>query len=291
MNKGLVEASNETSNDMLNKQLNQSFQDGKHEGGDAIVDRCLPDYQILPEITVEQIIHAGIEQLQPKIVHLLTPEALGDRIVAALNSHSPFALVRLGDGELLTLAQETIMSIEQIREEGSFLPYAGVNVPDLAVKGELVKAIRGASVVGIPKLRVRNFQPLAFSVFKAENIDYRGLTLTDSLVNYYLYHAGYLSRITQGRRVLLVGNLAKQLAEVLRSHNVVIAGEVAPVNGVPDIPRIKSIVAQHDFDIALVSAGISAVILSEWIASVMGKVAIDFGHLADAIVKGEAPYR
>ncbi|WP_254776871.1 GT-D fold domain-containing glycosyltransferase [Paenibacillus sp. yr247] len=273
------------------KGFSKGFRDGKHTGGDAIVDKCLPKYQILPEVSVEQLIAAGVERLRSQILHLLTAEQLGDRIVAALNSRAPFSLVRLGDGELLTMAQETIMPIEQILEEGPFLPYAGVNVPNLEVKGELVKAIRGASVVGIPKLRVRNFQPLAFSVFRTENIDYHQLTLTDSLVNYYLYQTGYLSRITQGRRVLVVGNQASQLAEVLRNHNVTIAGEVTPVHGVTDIPRIKSVIAQHDFDLALVSAGVSAVILSEWIASEMGKVAIDFGHLADAIVVGEAPYR
>jgi hypothetical protein len=271
--------------------FDKGYRDGKHDGGDAIVDRLLPDYQILPEITIEQIVAAGVEHLRPHIYHLLTARDLGDQIIAALDAKTPFSLVRLGDGELLTLAQETILPIEQIKQDGPFLPYAGVEVPDLEIKAELVQAIRGANVVGIPKLRVRNFQPLAFAVFKAEHINYHKLTLTDSLVNYYIYHEGYLSRITQGRRVLLVGNLAPHLAEVLRAHGVNIVGEITPVHGVKDIPHIKENIAGYDFDIALVSAGISAVIISEWIASSMGKVAIDFGHLADSIVKGEAPYR
>ncbi|WP_310191444.1 GT-D fold domain-containing glycosyltransferase [Bacillus sp. 3255] len=273
------------------KGFGKGFQEGKHTGGEAIVDECLPEYQILPEVPIEQIIAAGVASLRPQILHLVTAQDLGERIVEALNKRTPFSLVRLGDGELLTLAQESIMSIEQIREDGPFLPYAGVEVPDLEVKSELLTAVRGATVVGIPKLRVRNFQPLAFAVFKHEHIDYRQLTLTDSLVNYYLYQTGYLSRITQGRRVLLVGNLAPQLGEVLRQHQVEVVAEISPVHGFKDIPRIKSAIAEHEFDIALVSAGISAVIISEWIASAFGKVAIDFGHLADAIVKGEAPYR
>lgn len=273
------------------KGFGKGFLDGTHAGGDAFVDKCLPEYQILPEVSVEQIIAVGVEHLRPQILHLVTAQDLGERIIAALNNRTPFSLVRLGDGELLALAQETVMSIEQIKEDGPFLPYAGVEVPDLEVKGELLAAVRGATVVGIPKLRVRNFQPLAFAVFRLENIDYHHLTLTDSLVNYYIYQTGYLSRITQGRRVLLVGNLAPQLGEVLRHHHVEIVAEISPVHGVKDIPRIKSAIEQHEFDIALVSAGISAVIISEWIASALGKVAIDFGHLADAIVKGEAPYR
>ncbi|NOV04241.1 hypothetical protein GC097_30125 [Paenibacillus sp. LMG 31457] len=278
-------------NEGFDRGFDKGYRDGKHAGGDAIVDSLLPDYQILPDITIEQVVAAGVEHLRPHIYHLLSARELGERIVAALDARTPFSLARLGDGELLTLAQETILPIEQIKQEGPFLSYAGVDVPDLAIKAELVQSIRRASVIGIPKLRVRNFQPLAFAVFKAENINYRELVMTDSLVNYYLYHEGYLSRITQGRKVLLVGNLAPHLAEVLRAHGVNIVGEITPVLGVKDIPHIKDNIAGYDFDIALVSAGISAVVISEWIASNMGKVAIDFGHLANSIVRGEAPYR
>ncbi|MFC5447329.1 GT-D fold domain-containing protein [Paenibacillus aestuarii] len=273
------------------KGYDKGFRDGKHTGGDGIVDACLPEYQIMPDTTVEEIIAAGVEALRSRIYHMLTASELGESIVAALDHRRPFSLVRLGDGELLTLAQESILSIEQIKEDGEFLPYAGVHVPDLAIKAELIAAVKGATVVGIPKLRVRNFQPLAFAVFREEQMDFHHLLLTDSLVNYYLYQAGYLSRMTLGRRVLLVGNLAPSLAATLRNHGVNVVGEIAPVEGVKDIPRIKAAIAAHDFDIALVSAGISAVILAEWIASAMGKVAIDFGHLADSIVKGEAPFR
>jgi hypothetical protein len=45
--------------------------------------------------------------------------------------------------------------------------------------------------------------------------------------------------------------------------------------------------AEHSFDIALVAAGIPAVILCYRIAGELGRVAIDFGHLADKLVTGE----
>ncbi|MNY80097.1 hypothetical protein D3C86_2210020 [compost metagenome] len=51
------------------------------------------------------------------------------------------------------------------------------------------------------------------------------------------------------------------------------------------------VIRQNDnFDIALISAGISAVILVQQVATQMGKVAIDFGHLADSMLKGESPF-
>jgi hypothetical protein len=274
-----------------NTGFDKGFRDGKHAGGDDIVDRILPGYQILPDVRIEDIIAAGVEQYRSHIYHMMTAEQVGDQIMEALDGHIPFSLVRLGDGELLTMAQETVLSVEQVKREGIFLPYAGVHVPDLKVREELVNAIRGAAIIGIPKLRQPNFLPLAMSVFRAYGIDYRSLNITDSLVNYYLYQAGYLSRVTQGRRVLVVGNKAPQLAAVLRQHGVQVVGEVNPVEGVKDVPRVKEEIARYSFDIALISAGISAVLISEWISSNLGKVALDFGHLADSIVKGDAPFR
>ncbi|WP_258171448.1 hypothetical protein [Paenibacillus sp. R14(2021)] len=48
-------------------------------------------------------------------------------------------------------------------------------------------------------------------------------------------------------------------------------------------------VRQTDFDLALVSAGIAAVILCTRIAGELGKAVLDFGHMADGIVKGQYP--
>jgi hypothetical protein len=269
----------------------KGFRNGKYAGGDAIIDNYLPEYQILPDITVEKVIAAGVEHLRPYILNLIRADQLSGRIIQALDSRTPFSLIRLGDGELLTLAQETVLSMDRVEEEGAFLPYAGVRVPDLEVKSQLVKAIRGATVVGIPKLREANFQPLAFAVFRAEGIDFRSLTLTDSLINYHLTQMGYLSRITQGRRVLLIGNKAPELAGILSVHGVNVSGVISPVHGTSDIPRLKAGIAQHDFDIALVAAGVSAVVLAEWISREMRKVAIDLGHVADSILIGKTPYR
>lgn len=287
-------------NQGYDKGREEGYRHGKYDGEsgikgredlEALVDSLLPEYEILPDMTIEQIVAAGVEHLRPHFLHLLNPQELGSRLLHALDAREPMSVVRLGDGELFTLAQGVVLSIEQVKREGSFLDYAGVNVPDFAARDRLVDAVRQATVVGIPKLRMRNFQPLAFAVFRAHGIDYRSLTLTDSLINYYLYHSGYLSRILGGRRVLLIGNLAEPLARYMEASGVSVAGAIAPVHGVDDVSRVMGEVAGRDFDIALVAAGIAAVLIAQRIASELGKVAIDFGHLANAMVKGEAPYK
>ncbi|MFX3635415.1 MAG: GT-D fold domain-containing glycosyltransferase [Candidatus Pristimantibacillus sp.] len=261
---------------------------GKYDGGDAIIDRLLPGQHILPDTSTEQIIASGIAALEHRFVSLLSVDQVGERILQALEKRSPLSIVRLGDGELLALAQETVMSIDQVRQEGEFLAYAGIHVPDLAVRDRLLEAVKRAGIVGIPVLRQRNYQPLAAAVFQAYGIDFREREYTDSLVNYSLFKTGYLQHMMQGRRVLVIGNLAERLAAVLSAQGVAVAGVISPVHGTHDADRVTMLAQQFDFELALVSAGISAVLITEEIARVMGKVALDFGHMADSLIKGEA---
>lgn len=278
----------------------EGYQQGKYDGEasnlwkdgvESLIDSFLPDYEILPNYTAEQIVAAGVEHLRPQWRHMLNPDEIGGRILHALDTGSPLSVVRIGDGEVLTLSQGTVLSVEQVREQGPFLGYAGIDVPDFEARDQLKEAIRRATIVGIPKLRIRNFQPLAMSAFQANGIDFDVLTLTDSLINYYLYHSGHMSRIVAGRRVLIAGKLAEPLADYMRQNGVNVTAVVSPVDGMKDVPRVMAEIASRDFDLALVAAGIAAVPIAQRVATELGKVALDFGHLANAMVKGEAPFK
>ncbi|MNJ74948.1 hypothetical protein D3C77_719600 [compost metagenome] len=67
-----------------------------------------------------------------------------------------------------------------------------------------------------------------------------------------------------------------------------ISGVISPVQGIGDVHRIVNQAAPLDFDIALVAAGIAAVVICTRIAREQGRVALDMGHLADLFVKEEA---
>ncbi|GBF77513.1 hypothetical protein PA598K_06067 [Paenibacillus sp. 598K] len=270
------------------RQREEGYRSGLYEGGEGLVDVLLSDEEMLPDIPVYRIIEAGIQALQSEKQHLLNAREVTSRLLQAMDEGRPLSVVRLGDGELLTMAQGTVMSDQQLLREGHFLPYAGIQLPDLEARDQLVAAVCRADIVGIPKLRLPNYQPLAFAVFRAYGIDYRQLQLTISTINYTIYLEGCLPQLLQGRRVLLVGNTAPSLASVLESRGYVVAGVIAPVAGMHDIPRVMAEIHGHHFDIALVGAGIPAVVIAQRIATELGRTAIDFGHLADALIKGEA---
>jgi hypothetical protein len=285
------QAENGGYNKGYDKGYDEAYKKGVYAGGDAIVDSLLPFDCILPEVSIGQIIKAGMERFRSQYFTLLSTAQVVQQLRSALDSRTPFSLIRVGDGEALTLAQEVAMSTDQVLKEGQFLSYAGVDIPDLKARDQLATAIRLATVVGIPKPRSSTYQPLVMQAFSAHGIDYRNLQLTHSLVNYLIYHDGYLAGLLRGRRVLVVGNLGVPLAERLTAHGIAVVGTILPVNGIKDVSRVMNEIAAYDFDIALISAGIAAVILTQRISSEMGKVAIDFGHLANSIASGETPMK
>ncbi|WP_227793387.1 GT-D fold domain-containing protein [Paenibacillus guangzhouensis] len=265
----------------------RGFDAGYYEGGEGILAQMIPVFNVLPDIDVREVIRLGLGQVQHQLQPLVDPFTIYHEMQAAIESNQPMSLVRLGDGEMLTLAHDLVISTEQARADGPFLSYAGVNLPDHHGRTILADSIKRATIVGIPISRMRNFQGLLFPALRAHGIDYRDLRMTLSTINYLFYQLGYLALLLEGRRVLLVGNEAPALAPVLASRGISIIGIVTPVHGIRDVDRVIGEIAQHSFDIALVAAGIPAVIITERIATELGRVAIDFGHLADKIAKGQ----
>ncbi|MGZ9585258.1 GT-D fold domain-containing protein [Paenibacillus marinisediminis] len=285
---GLVGALSPT---QIEAELGISFEDGyrkgKYEGGEGILARHVPENMILPEVPVEHVIALGFELVRHLLCPLMGPEAIFIEIQAALHEKRPLSLVRLGDGEVLALAHDSVISSGLARREGPFLGYSGIDIPDHKHRNQLAEAIRHATYVGIPVSRAPNYYGLLLPAFRAYGLHMGQMRMTYSTINYLLAQKGYMLRIMQGRRVLIVGNAASELAVVLQKQGIHVAGIVSPVLGMHDIPRVLNETSQHDFDVALVAAGIPAVILSQRIAQQFGKVAIDFGHLANKLVSGE----
>ncbi|WP_206765846.1 GT-D fold domain-containing glycosyltransferase [Paenibacillus dendritiformis] len=263
------------------------FRKGKYEGGERILARFLPDMTLLPDISVEHVISLGVEQVRHLLKPLMGVEEVFQELEKALQERAPCSLVRLGDGELMALAHDTVLSAELVRREGTFLEYSGMSIPNYVHRDELAEAVRTASIIGVPVAPEPNFQGLLFPVFQAYGIQIAPRRFTLSTINYLLAEEGYLTRLIQGRRVLVIGNTAHSLAAVLAGKGAVIAGAISPVKGIHDIPAVLEEAAEHDYDLAVVAAGIPAVILVQRLAEQFGKVAIDFGHLANLIVEGK----
>ncbi len=265
----------------------EGYRDGVFAGGEALVAQHIPPDHILPAVAAADLIAAGFRQYAPSLTRLASPHEMAGHIMAALDAQRPLSVVRLGDGELLTLAADTVLPGHEVQELAPFLPYAGVPCSTPDIRAMLAEAIQAADWVGVPISRAPTFQGLLFPVLRHFRIDWSGLKLTSSTINYSLHQSGLVLPLLQGRRVLLIGSQAAELAALLHSRGVHVTGIIGSVTGVMDVPRVMQQTAEHAFDIALVAAGIPAVILCRRIAGELGKVALDFGHLADKLVTGE----
>ncbi len=275
----------------IQKVQDAAYQAGYAEGVEETVASQLPPYTVLPDIGANEVIAAGISAYREHWLQLLRPEEVHGRMEHALAVGQPLSVVRLGDGELLALAHDTVLPLEEVRQKGRFLSTAGMQLPDPQARDMLADSLRMAGIIGIPHSRLPTFQGLLFPVLRYYGLSYRSLTLTTSTMNYALHEHGLLQQLLPGKRLLLIGNRAPELANMLlASASLTIAGVISPVRGFSDIPRVMQEAAICEFDLALVASGIPAVVICERIASQLGKVALDFGHLADKLVSGEIPY-
>ena len=256
-----------------------------YQGGEALVERALGSSWMLPK-TLDEIIVAGIQSLSGSLIRLLPAQEVMISVLTALQQRRGFSLLRLGDGELLTLAQQTVLTDAEVRAAGGhFLGYAGVQLPDYGARDQLVQAVQQTDGVGIPTHRGSTFQLLFVQLARVYGWPLETIWLTSSVINYALAETTtFYQQLFQNWRVVLLGNRMAELAQQFRAAGVHSIVASFPVAGVSSIELVMHQLATIDYDVALVSAGVAASILCPRIRAT-GKVALDFGHMADQLIR------
>jgi hypothetical protein len=201
------------------------------------------------------------------------------KIQEALNNSQGLSLVRVGDGEARAIGHDmfnTYPSIEQL----DWIDYAGIKLPDEIVRDMILIAIEKSDIVGFRPDRTRSEVERILTHFN------KNLTYTCSAgINWDLYNQGLLYQLMRNKRILLVGRLSELAASVLRNQGFIVNQHIV-LEGFYDLNRVYYYIknSTNNFDIALISAGIPAVVLSYWIANRLGKVAIDLGHVVNKII-------
>ena len=232
---------------------------------------------------------------------LLSTDAVLSAIARAVGNGQCFSLVRCGDGENLCMAQETVLPMRKIMQEvwakASVSSTAkGVQLPNLQLRDRLIASVKSADIVGVHRWddkMILTFdrlkRPLLERVFAYSHI--RPKALCDATVTRFFPQLPAFWKILRQRRVLLVSIWAEKFASIIKAppYGLTVGGCIpcdsfAAVDG-----AIKKAVAlRRSFDIALVSAGVNALILAAEIARQAGKPAIDFGKGMQFMVEGRA---
>lgn len=210
-------------------------------------------------------------------------------IEKALSEHTPLSLVRIGDGENIVLAQRSVWPMRRVLRERWAVKAnkgeKGVTLPNIKLRNELVRAIRSATIVGILPPGDEEIKAPAYLKRSLTNRVFRHFKLKPRVtchacVNRMMPSARLFWDILRRRRILVVTRDPRPLKATLESapYSLHVAHTLAfsHYDQIESAMRAIETIAD-EFDIALLSCGVNAVVLAPRIAAATGKVAIDFG--------------
>ena len=272
---------------MSQNDYDRGYRDGLWQGKigfiNNLIAKSFPANKILPGYDLEGIIKEGIKANKQKLLKLLSPTEIYKSIDEALRKKNCLSIIRLGDGEAITLAQGLCKSKDELNEY-DFLEYAGLNPPDYDARNRLANAILEADIVGVPTSLLPDFQPLLIKALEMNKIDITQLILTNASINYTLFKEKLFHEIIFNNKlkVGIVGNRAMGVEKVINKYCKV-TGIIPRVSGVNDVPRVLGELGKFSFDLLLVPAGIPAAMICSVAAKRYECVAFDMGHLANKI--------
>ena len=219
--------------------------------------------------------------LYPYIPKLHSMTEVLNRINHALQIQQPLSLIRLGNGEALSLAHGVLISMSQIEP---WLEYAGVKLPNEAVRQDLMTAVREASIVGLTTDTVHwDCAPLLQRVLRYYHLNPK--YPTDAAVNWQLHQFDRLYQSLGNAPTIVVGRMASIAAPILRKKGVNIIAEYSLENYDFLDRTEQEIAAGPQYRVTLVAAGIPATILCPRLIKKANVIAIDYGHVINDLIK------
>ncbi|REK53928.1 MAG: hypothetical protein C6W55_13030 [Thermobacillus sp.] len=220
------------------------------------------------------------------------------RIAHALKTKSPLSLVRVGDGENLVLAQQTVWPIDAVLKE----PWAvkanegkkGLRLPNLPLRDAVAESIRKADIVGILPFGDRTIHAPDYLKRKLTDRVFRHFRIVPkavchACVNRMLATDPMFWKTLAGKRIAVVTHHADAAKRVIENRFRGIRVTLTyPFSDYSQMEQALKFLSDNRnlYDIALFSCGVNAVVLAQRTAEQTGKVALDFGKALHIITKG-----
>lgn len=234
---------------------------------------------------------------------LLTVDQVLKKLKQAIEKKKPFSLVRVGDGENIILAQNSVMTMPEVMKE-SWARNAnkdrdnkGVTLPNIKLRDQMVDAIKKASIVGIPFYKNdpiltedRLKRPLTDRVFNHFGITPKMCCHT--FVNRVFAQKSSFWKTLQGKRILIItkDKWSDKVTKTLRKkpYNLNVTMSIPFHHHDQMVKTLAFIEANKgNFDIALISCGVNSLVLAQKVAET-GNIGIDFGKSLMYIVQNKA---
>lgn len=233
--------------------------------------------------------HPKLIAKKPDAIRLSSGELL-DKIITALDEKKPLSVISVGYTESFVMAQYKIFPKKVFMNHGEArvankgitktgYQHRGIRFPNAKARDEAVEAVRKADIVGY--ITVLPDGVLAEKVFEVYNIKLK-YSFEAYLRRVIMYsQKEKFEEMLRGRKILLISSIADEVKNALDLNlknrlGFEVVGAIS-IYGYDEIHRVKQEIAQYDFDLCLLAAGINAVILAPYIAETYGKVAVDMG--------------
>ena len=198
----------------------------------------------------------------------------------AIDSKTPHASIRIGDGENVIMAQDRIYPVVYLKEKLHWTDdpkYCGVTLPNLQARDMLVDAVRKTDFIGIQQADGEFIYPLWEKLVVHYGFNIRDEKNFGAFDNFHLSRDKVFYDTLRDDRILLIGRRAQACKYILEERygfrKIVGAFNCQDWQ---ELEMARSSMDMLDYDVALIAAGVPAKILCIH-AKETGRVGVDFG--------------
>lgn len=229
-------------------------------------------------------LHDGKEvRILPK--DLMKTENAVSLISECVKNSKPLSLIRVGDGELSVMAQNTVLPTEYLKKSAAWgsTDYCGVCLKDdlannYVMRARCIEAVKSADLVGLFPNEEFTDRVFSFIKYKPDKIFYAFANVQFCFVTEFV-------NLIISNPPLLVGRRADRFAEYIKEKlGVTAAGVYTDIKSSADIEKTISFMSGTPHEWSLVSAGVNADIIAPLMARRYGKVCLDYGQGMDVMV-------
>ncbi len=218
-----------------------------------------------------------------------------DLIKNAAIKKEPLSLTRFSHAEITYLNWDRDRWIVKAMKE--FKEYNGVDKPLKSVAYRLLKSLKMTTIAGFipndyvefttaPRDKTNGWEWYKRTKTFLHNNQIFPKTICSVWVTQEMIYNDNFWEMLSGYSVALVGRRAKEAVPYFQEKGVNVTTSVS-LDGIDKVYKVKDYLKNQQWDIAIISAGIPATLLTPRLANETDRIVLDFGHALDRIIDGE----
>ncbi|MEI4801435.1 GT-D fold domain-containing glycosyltransferase [Bacillus sp. FJAT-51639] len=218
---------------------------------------------------------------------LSTYEVLGI-LEEAINKKEAFSLTRFSHAEISCLSRKCNRELFHLMNDLRL--YNGFNGTIESTARKVLKSLQTTNVTGLIRQDCEDSGDFWYGNTKKllHHLRFVPKIICSVWVTHEMIKEQKFWELLQNKKIAIIGRRAQEAIPYFQEKhvNVTIALPLEGTNHIGELHQYLS--KSNDWDIALLSAGIPATILTPMLANSTGRIVIDFGHALDMVIDGDS---